>query len=74
MKQLEVKYSTAYKWWRRDMRDIRVSHLEELKVAAEERIAEMSVQGFSCGELCHETRSGTLYAGWWGITASDNQH
>ncbi len=72
MKQLEATRTQTYNWWRNDGEDIQPNHVEALKEEAEHRIASMTPQGFTSGELNSSIRisdedgdDGVEYRGWW---------
>lgn len=69
MKQLEVKQTITYRWWKSDGSDIKKSHIEDLANSAEERIATMRLEGYISGDLhntiINEDDTETEYTGWW---------
>ena len=71
MKQLEVKKSVVYRWWRTSRRDILPAHQSDLEAAAEEQISDSTKQGFISGELNACMLDGhnhdVDYTGWWEV-------
>jgi hypothetical protein len=78
MKQLQVKKGTitTYRWWRGDKKNIRPDHVDALKESAEERIAQMTNDGYTSGELFgvvsiqgdkKKTDAAIEYTGWWEV-------
>lgn len=67
--QLEEKTVITYRWWRDGNKKIHPEVMPLLKEHAENRIREMTSQGYQSGELC-ETITGLSgleveYSGWW---------
>jgi hypothetical protein len=90
-KMTQIKRSKLIKYrWRTDVvlvqRDgrrnalgiIKPEHVTALEESAEERIAEMMAQGYTCGELNDNIRmtdddpeNGVEYTGWWEVSTSE---
>lgn len=73
--QLEEQTVITYRWWRDDKKKIHPEVMPLLKKHAENRIREMTAQGYQSGELC-ETITGLSgleveYSGWWGTKGVD---
>lgn len=67
MKQHEHVCQTTYRWWRVDHKEIPESHINELNDRATATIAEMSKQGFVCGQLSADVGLTVPYEGYWEI-------
>ena len=72
MEQLEREIKITYRWWRSGDNDIKPEHLEALDESAETRIAEMTKEGYTSGELNdniymtdNDPEDGIDYSGWW---------
>jgi hypothetical protein len=64
MKAFENSIETSYWWKRTDGKDIAKSATDFLKEDADERIAQMTKEGYTSGEL--STRINDIeYRGWW---------
>ena len=81
MKQIERSRTVAYRWWRDGENEIKPEHIEALEESAEGRIAEMTGQGYSSGELKDNIRmtdddpeDGVEYTGWWEVSTPDNNN
>jgi hypothetical protein len=71
MKQHERQIVTTFRWWRGDDKPVVDKHIAELNTHAVDRIAIMSLEGYSSGELL--TRIGGVdYSGWWVSGTKDN--
>lgn len=76
MQQIERKKLITYRWWREDG-EIKPEHVSALEEHADERIAEMSKEDYTAGELIaniHVTdddpEDGVEYHGWWELTTT----
>lgn len=73
MKQLSVKKTISYRWWRSDDKDILKEHEELLRESADERISEMTKDGYLSGELnsdinvTDDSDDIVEYHGWWEV-------
>ena len=78
-KQLEVKMTITYRWWRvGTSRPVRKAHVEALKEFAMAQITEQMRQGFIGGQLLHkigaaEYADGIGYTGWWQVEEEDTR-
>ena len=63
---MEKRITIQYSWWNDadKSKKIPTEHREFLEERAEERIKEMTDDGFNSGELLEECE-GDLYRGWW---------
>ena len=70
MKQLEVKKTITYRWWRAARtQEVRKAHIDELRQIAEAHITAQTQQGFTSGQLLHMTRlRGITYQGYWEVS------
>ena len=74
MKELSVKQTISYRWWRTDKKSIRKEHIEALKETAMNRISDLMKDGYASGELIDNIRiddrdgeDGIEYQGWFEI-------
>ena len=80
MKQLERKKLTTYRWWRASGVEIDTGdcdvHVTLLDEHAEQRIAEMTMEGFTSGGLCLTlidlAGEEIEYMGWWGVSTPED--
>ena len=78
MKQIERSKTITYRWWRDG--EIKPEHIPALEERADERIVEMTAQGYTSGELNDNIRmtdddpeDGVEYTGWWEISSPNAQ-
>ncbi len=75
MKQIERSKTITYRWWRDGETEIKPEHIAALEERADDRIAEMTGQGYTSGELNDNIRmtdddpeDGVEYTGWWEVS------
>ena len=75
MKLLKKRQEIEFRWWRNDKKAIIEEHIEELKDCANERIQEMTAQGYTSGDLLETLYipkgKGVDYSGCWDVTELD---
>lgn len=71
-----IESKITYRWWRDDG-DIKPEHEEALEERAQDRISEMTKEGYTSGELIDYIRmtdddpeDGVEYHGWWEISTT----
>ena len=64
---MEKKIIITFRWWNEEMKEIPAIYQTSLEEHAEEKIAEMRIEGYTSGELCANVLHKD-FKGYWEVT------
>lgn len=67
----QLEFTISFRWWLDGDRQINPDHVEDLQENAIARIAEMTGNGYTSGELCADFEANAInYRGYWEIRSN----